>query len=390
MIFWIEILVFTYFLWVVLYNLFLSIAALFYRNPKFLKTVTSPQPLNRIAVFIPSYKEDSVIVNVAKHALKQDYPKSKYDVIVIADSLKESTIKELNELNITLHVVQFEKSTKVKSLNSALALSDDYEIAVILDADNVMESRFLSIIDQCFQNGWRAIQGRRVAKNLNTSFAVLDGLSEAINNHIFRQGCAALGLSSPIIGSGMAYEYSTLKKVMKSMDAVGGFDKVLQAVLLQMRIKIYYVKQGIVFDEKVENSDVFKNQRTRWISSHYIYLRKLFLTGVESLFKGQLSLFNITVLMSFQLPRILNIGILFIISISVLLLSNYTTIPFYYWAGCLFFYLTGIALAIPSSYYNRKLFSAVIQLPRAFCSMLAAHLKLKNANKKFIHTPHKH
>jgi hypothetical protein len=60
-------------------------------------------------------------------------------IVVIADSLQSATLSVLRELPIRVIDVSFESSTKVKSLNAALqALPDDYDYAVILDADNVM------------------------------------------------------------------------------------------------------------------------------------------------------------------------------------------------------------------------------------------------------------
>jgi hypothetical protein len=50
-----------------------------------------------------------------------------------------------------------------------------------------------------------AVQGHRTAKNTNNSWAILDAISEEINNNIFRKGHRVLGLSSAIIGSGMAF-----------------------------------------------------------------------------------------------------------------------------------------------------------------------------------------
>ena len=221
-----EVILFFYFAYVILYSLLFSLAGLFYRIPVF--SSANPILLNRIAVLIPCYKEDNVIVNVAKQALIQTYQKENYDVIVIADSLSDATLTELSSLNITIHKVQFDKSTKVKSLQSFLNSTNEYEIAVILDADNVMDHEFLTKINQYYNNGWNAIQGQRTAKNKNTSFAILDGLSEAIANHINRQGAIALGLSSPIIGSGMAFRFSLFKNILNTIDSVGGFDKELQ------------------------------------------------------------------------------------------------------------------------------------------------------------------
>src|SRR5687768_4138557 len=95
--------------------------------------------LHKIAVFIPAYKEDAVIVEVARQALLQSYPRELYDVVIIADSLKSSTIQQLQELDVKLFTVAFDRPTKAKALNLALQrLQSSYNIAVVLDADNIM------------------------------------------------------------------------------------------------------------------------------------------------------------------------------------------------------------------------------------------------------------
>ena len=143
------------------------------------KTFKPSAARRKFAVLIPGYKEDAVIIDVAKQALKQIYPEDKYDVIVIADSFKKSTLEELKKLNIILIEVSFEKSTKSKALNKAMAeIGDDYDIALILDADNIMEHDVISKLNEAFDGGFLAIQAHRIAKNTNTSFAIL--VSEAL------------------------------------------------------------------------------------------------------------------------------------------------------------------------------------------------------------------
>ena len=60
----------------VLYMLIYAISGLFYKS----KLNISDKKLPSIAVLIPAYKEDAVIVNVAKKALQQNY-KGKFEII---------------------------------------------------------------------------------------------------------------------------------------------------------------------------------------------------------------------------------------------------------------------------------------------------------------------
>lgn len=226
-----------------LYVLVFAIAGHFYKKRK---QVTYDK-LNKIAVFIPAYKEDAVIVDVAKKALLQQYPPSFFDVIVIADSLQNETLNNLKELPLKVVEVSFENSTKAKALNAAMNGSPKtYDYAIVLDADNIMEPHFLTKMNTAFNKGYQVVQAHRKAKNLNTSFAILDAASEEINNHIYRRGHSALGLSSGLIGSGMGFEYSLFKSIMKTVTAVGGFDKELEFELAKQNITIEYLQDTVV------------------------------------------------------------------------------------------------------------------------------------------------
>ncbi len=377
----IEVLLAIYFGYVSLYTLIFSLSGLFYKL-----RLTKEGANNKIAVFIPGYKEDSIIVNTAKSALKQHYPKNKYDIIIIADSFDTNTLKQLALLDIIVLPVSFEKSTKTKSLNEALSRFSGYDIAVILDSDNLMQNDFLEKINAAFNQGFEAIQGQRIAKNLNTSYAILDGISEAIGNHISRQGPYALGLSSSIIGSAMAFKFDLLKKSLLNIDAVGGFDKALQVNILEAGQKIHYLKEAIVLDEKVDSKEVFKNQRTRWISSHYKYLFHYAKTGFSAIFKN-FSLFNITILAQIQLPRILNLGL--ISTIGLLSIYGLSFFPKFWIITCTI-YIMSTLICIPKSYLNLDTLKALITLPLTFFTVILIHLRLKGKDNNFIHTPHKH
>ncbi|MFN0189040.1 MAG: glycosyltransferase, partial [Bacteroidia bacterium] len=123
----------------VFYSLFFSIAGHFYRIKKY----DNKNQFKKIAVFMPSYKEDEVILITSKHALLQNYPSHRYDVYVIADSLREETLQELKKLPIQVIPVSFDKSTKSKAINAAFdQIKSHYDLAVILDADNVMHIDF--------------------------------------------------------------------------------------------------------------------------------------------------------------------------------------------------------------------------------------------------------
>ncbi len=338
------------------------------------------------AVLVPAYREDGIILSTAKNLLQQDYPADKYRVFIIADSFKPETIVELKQLPLTVLEVAFDKSTKTKSLNEAFSrIPDRYDIALICDADNMMAPNFLRLVDAAFAGGARAVQGRRVAKNLDTSFAILDACSEAINNHIFRKGPYALGLSSSVIGSGMSFEYDRIKKILSEISAVGGFDKILQLQVVGSGVRIHYLEDALVFDEKVDSSEAFQQQRKRWVSSQFIYLKRFFLPAFGKLFRGNLSYFNLAVASNLVLPRAFLFVLLpllvaggFLFSLSWGLIA----------LGLGLLYFITLLLGVPSQLFNKDLLVAIGRLPKAIFVMVGALFQIKKSNQTFIHTVH--
>lgn len=382
-----QYLVFVLLSFAVLYILFFAIAGLFYKQEKFNKA----EKFRKIAVLIPGYKEDAVIIGVAQSALQQRYPMLAFDVVVIADSFKKSTIDKLKILPVKLIEVSFEKSTKSKALNKAMSqLKSAYDIAVVLDADNIMAPDFLYKINDAFELGYKAVQGHRTAKNLNNTWAILDAISEEINNNIFRKGHRAIGLSSAIIGSGMAFQYNFFKNLMSSIDAVGGFDKEIELKILKQGIKIAYIDDAFVYDEKVQEAAVFGNQRRRWLSAQLYYFKFGFFDALKNLFlKGNIDYFDKAI--QFILPprvlllaAVILLGCIFITT--NLLLNIYVQNIF--WILIITTNVFSLLISIPRKFYNKKTMKAIMNLPKGIFVMLRSLLKIKGANKEFIHTKH--
>ncbi|MDZ7740884.1 MAG: glycosyltransferase [Bacteroidota bacterium] len=287
-IFGVQVLFIIYFCVSAVYYLLFAIAGLYNK----LYEPAAQRKKKSFCILIPGYKEDIVIVSVAKDALKQAYPAGKYDVYVIADSFKAETIKELNEIPVNVIEVSFAVSTKAKAINKALEIIDKpYDAVVILDADNLMDPNFLKKMNNGLQTGAMAIQAHRMAKNLDTSFSVLDAISEEVNNHIFRRGHRALGLSSALIGSGMVFKFDLYKRLMSQIDSHAE-DKELEIRLFTEGYKIEFYDKTFVLDEKVSKSDVFLKQRSRWIANQLYYARHYFFTALRELFRGNIDFFD--------------------------------------------------------------------------------------------------
>lgn len=368
----------------VLYLFVFAIAANFSKK---IKAAATYLPLKKIAVLVPAYKEDGIIITTAQNLLNQDYPSQLFDVYIIADSFKATTIEALEKLRVNVVKVAFKNSSKTKSLNECFKnISHYYDIALICDADNMLAAGFLKSINDAFLNGAEAVQGRRVAKNMDSSFAILDSCSEAVNNNIFRKGANALGLSSSVIGSGMAFEFDILRKILSQIYAISGFDKPLQLKIVESGIKIKYLENALIFDEKVDNPNAFKEQRKRWLLSQFIYLKEYFFKGCKQLFKGNISYFNLAVANNIVPPRAFLIAGLPLLCVA----AYFVQLPviFYATVFLLMIYITSLIIAVPAELRNRELLNALLQLPKAIILMIGNLFRMKKAKNVFIHTIH--
>lgn len=345
------------------------------------------EPAKKIAVLIPAYKEDNVIIGCVESCLAMNYPENLYDIVVISDQMKPETLEKLRKLPIKIIEVFFDNSTKSKALNYAMSQLEDYDIAVILDGDNIVFEDFLFNINDTFvTDKVKVLQTHRIAKNMNTDMAYLDALSEEINNSIFRKGHSKVKLSAALIGSGMAFDYKLFKEIMVNIDAIGGFDKALELTLTYNRIRIHYLHKTLVLDEKVQSVNDFSRQRRRWISAQFHYFKRYIQYLIKALIAGKID-FCDKLFQQISIPRIMLIGGIPAIAILISVISFDYAIKWWvlFAATCM-----ALLLAVPRSLYanSNRIFKAALKLPYYFLVFLGNIFHMGTANKTFIHTSH--
>ena len=368
----------------VAYLLVCSLASLCRYKP----FVTAPaRTSKRFAVFIAAYREDAVILPTVHACLAQDYPDDRYDVVVISDHMLPETNAVLSSLPIKLLQVDFEKSTNTKSLQAALGYLDKaaYDIALVIDADNIIAPSYLSELNDAFSvSGVRVVQTHRVAKNLNTGMAYLDAISEEINNSIFRLGHVNLGMSAALIGSGMAFEYPLFYDAMMDNTSVGGFDRVLEMKLLYKGIHIHYLPDTIVRDEKIQKANSFYRQRRRWLSAQY-YSFFEFANHLLPAIRSRKWDFCDKLFQQLSIPRLLLMGFTFFFSV---LFTIYRWTWGLKWWLLLVLLAVALLVAVPKRFCTSRLAMALQKIPYTFLLMAGNIFKLRGANKSFIHTKH--
>jgi cellulose synthase/poly-beta-1,6-N-acetylglucosamine synthase-like glycosyltransferase len=374
------------------YLLLYAIASKFYRAPRF----PDARTFRRFVVLFPAYKEDRVIASSVRSFLQQDYPQELFDIIVISDQMQDATNEDLRSLPIRLLIADYRDSSKAKALTMAMesVSGEHYDIVAIMDADNLTSPDFLAEINRAFDNGARSVQAHRTGKNMNTDISVLDGISEEINNGIFRSGHNALGLSAALSGSGMAFEAEWFRKNVRLLETAGE-DKELEVLLLRQRIHTTYLPQIPVYDEKTQKEEAIGNQRKRWIAAQFGILRHS-LSGLrEAVSKGNMDYCD-KILQWMLPPRLIQLAGVFGLTFIFTVIGVWQAVQGagQEWTAAIKWWILSAAqimamlLPIPGRLFDKRLGKAILRIPLLALTTFGNLFKLKGAYKKFIHTEH--
>lgn len=374
------------------YILFFALISLLWKKPvSRLSSYLSNQVLSLKAekkhtflVLYPAYKEDRVIVTSIHKFLAQYYPYNGFHVAVISDHMQPETNDQLRQFPITLLTPIFEKSSKAKAMQYAMdQIKDEFDYVVILDADNVVNSDFLEKLNEVCAKGYKAIQCHRCAKNSNNDIAVLDGVSEEINNTIFRKAHNRIGLSSALIGSGMCFDFKWFKENVYKLSTAGE-DRELEALLLMQGIYIHYEENIPVFDEKVSNKDNFQKQRLRWMTAQIQSLIRLLPYIPQAMIKGNIDYIDKTIQQAL-IPRSMLIVLTFAMAFLMTFLSRVWSTK---WWLLFLFLCISLYIATPPKLRSHSVLGKVFSIPMLVWKMILNILKIDHKNTDFIHTSH--
>ena len=376
--------IFEYICWIlasvaVAYPLIYSLASLGTRKSYY----PTANKQHKFAILFPAYKEDRVIIPVVESFLQQHYPQELYKVIVISDHMQDTTNEHLAQLPITLLKANYENSSKAKALNFAMDHfeRDEFDAVVILDADNIVDTNFLLEINKVFDAGVQAIQAHRTAKNRNTDIAVLDGLSEEVNNSIFRRGHVRLGISSALIGSGMIFNYQWFHDNVKHLVTTGE-DKELEVLLLKQRIFIEFLDEVYVYDEKTQGEKGFYNQRRRWLATQFAQWGRVFKDLPRAILSGNID-YSDKLIQWMLPPRLILFGGIIVMG-SIMQIIDWP-LALKWWALFLIMGVT-LCLAIPDKLVDDRFKKSINKLPLLFIMMVVNLFRMKGMNKKFVNT----
>lgn len=312
---------------------------------------------------------------------KQNY--SNFMLYVIADDCDISNLYFADERVKLLKPIP-SLHDKIKSINfGADHFVRPHDVLLIFDSDNLVHPDYFKNLNAYFQRGFKAVQTHMLSKNTGSTYAKLDSIGHIYYTFLERKIKMELGLSSAILGLGIAIEMELYKEI-RYKETLGGFDKKLQVQLARKVKQIAFAEDAIVYDEKVEDGDTLEKQRTRWIYTYFQYYEDsflLFARGIKNLNAGQL-------LLGFSMlrpPMFITAALACLITILCFLFKPVLGV---YWLILIFCFILNFILIIATQSKQKGMLQSIIFIPMLVTRQIRSLLKIKSAKHNYLKTEH--
>ncbi len=246
---------------------------------KLKKISLTNKELPYVSILVPAYNEGKFIAKSLDKLLSIDYPKSKYEILVIDDGSTDDTYqiaKKYESRNV--RVFRKKNTGKASSMNFGIKKAR-YEYVAVMDADSFLQKSALRYCMAYFEKDVAAVTSHILVKKRVTLWEKLQHAEYMIVS-MMRKAQEHLNLITVTPGPLSVYNKKVLMKV-------GGFDEknLVEDVEICWRLLKNGYKVNMAFDAIVHSlyPDNFKwwwKQRTRWtiggIQTFVKYFRNIF------------------------------------------------------------------------------------------------------------------
>lgn len=238
-----------------------------------------------VSILVPAHNEALVIVRTVRALLNMEYPKDRYEVIVINDNSSDDTAEKLEELQREfperkLIVISTGPEVGGKGKSNALNIGFSVstgEVIAIYDADNTPESDALAILVENLMEDEKlgAVIGKFRTRNRNASL-----LSRFVNIETLAYQCMNQA------GRYFFFKLCTIPGTnyvirRKLIEEIGGWDTKALSEDTEISFRLYrmgyYIKQmplAVTWEQEPHLLNVWFRQRTRWAKGNLYVLVK--------------------------------------------------------------------------------------------------------------------
>jgi 1,2-diacylglycerol 3-beta-glucosyltransferase len=229
----------------------------------------------RFTVLVPAHNEEAMIAATLASLRSIDYPPERWSVVVIADNCSDATAEVAARAGATV-LERHDPANRGKghALNWALDRLDVAADAIaIVDADCDAQPNLLEELDLRLRDGAGAAQADyTVANPAASTSSALRFAAFALTNTVRPLGKDWLGLSSGLLGTGMAFRRSLLARHRFAADSLVE-DADLHLRLVAAGERVAFVPETAVRSPMPTSRAVSRAQQTRWEGGRVDLLR---------------------------------------------------------------------------------------------------------------------
>jgi cellulose synthase/poly-beta-1,6-N-acetylglucosamine synthase-like glycosyltransferase len=336
------------------------------------------------AVIVTAYEQTHTLPAVVESLLLMNY--KNYVIYIVADKCDISNLDFYSDKVVLLRPEETLASNTRSHFYAINRFIRPHQCLTIIDSDNLVEPDYLNQLNVWFNKGFKAVQGIREAKNLDTTFACLDAARDIYYHFYDGKVLFGAGSSATLAGSGMAFTTALYRECLEHLDITGaGFDKVLQSAILKRNERIAFTLDAIVYDEKTSKSTQLVSQRSRWINTWFKYFKYGFGMVGNSLlrFSRNQFLFGL-VLVRPPLFMFLILSVIF----AFINLFTHNFDAFYSWIIGLVIFVAGFALALAKSHTDKRIYRSLVNIPKFMFLQVLSLLKLFTPQNNNVATQH--
>ncbi len=311
-----------------------------------------------VSVLVPAHNEGKVIEKTAKSLLAFDYPKDKYEIIIINDNSSDNSAEILSDISNEFKdrnfiVINTDKTNGGKGKSNALNIGFEMskgEIIAVYDADNTPEKNALKYLVNTLvkDNSLGAVIGkfrcRNKEVNLLTKFINIETLTF---QWMAQAGRWKLFKLCTIPGTNFVIRRSILEEINGWDTKAITEDTELSFRIYRMGYKIKFMPLAVTWEQEPQTLKVWFKQRSRWAKGNiYVVIKNFKYLFDKSAGATRFDILYYILIYGFFLSATIISDILFILGAAELITMNILGYNIILWILAYSVFILSILVAI--------------------------------------------
>jgi len=236
-------------------------------------------------ICIAARNEEKVIRNLLESISRQDYPKNKIKIFIVADNCSDNTanivesfIDEMKEKNASNRIETYlyvhnnenerTKGFALKYLFEKIKENHwlECEAFLIFDADNILSPSYLSKINNPYDLGHDVVVSLRNSKNATQNWISFSYAIHWLRTCLTHRGVTLLNMPCRIQGTGFLFDKKYVENGWTYTSLTE--DRAFSTDIVLRGGSITYCEDAVFYDEQPYKLSVALKQRLRWSKGH--------------------------------------------------------------------------------------------------------------------------